>query len=64
MIPSEKVQKEFQEKRKKGFQERRTSSHHPGDGFKVFPRVPRYVNDPKKFEKLLEKINSEYKLKK
>jgi hypothetical protein len=53
MIPSENVPKEFQEKRKKGFQERRTSNHHPGDGFKVFPRVPRYVNDPKKFEKLL-----------
>jgi hypothetical protein len=35
---------------------RRTSNHHPGDGFRTFPALPRYLENPTKFEMTLKKV--------
>jgi hypothetical protein len=43
MIPSEKIPEKVKELRKKAVKERRVSNHHPGDGFKTFPAMPRYL---------------------
>ena len=40
MIPEDKVPESFKKKRQQGYIKRRTSCHHPGDGFKLFPVLP------------------------
>ena len=37
----------------KAVNDRRTSNHHAGDGFKTFPAIPRYLDDPKEFRNLI-----------
>lgn len=44
--------------RKKAIKDRRTSNHHAGDGFKMFPAVPRYLSDPERFKKLIGDVNN------
>lgn len=34
---------------RQAWEERRTSSHHPGDGFRAFPTLPRFVTDRDRF---------------
>lgn len=53
MLPSEKVPENKKAARRKAVEERRTSNHHAGDGFKTFPALPRYLDDPKKFKGLI-----------
>ena len=43
MLPEEKVPPKARETRFKAINERRTSNHHAGDGFKMFPALPRYL---------------------
>lgn len=43
MLPSEKVPEMMEEVRQKAVQEKRTSSHHPGDGFRTFEEMPAEV---------------------
>lgn len=45
MIPSSEIDQKILEKRKDGVNKRRVSSHHPGDGFKLFPSLPRYLDN-------------------
>lgn len=45
MIPTEKVPDAILKKRKKAAEDRRTSTHQPGDGFRLFPTLPRFVNN-------------------
>jgi hypothetical protein len=42
-------------KRLAAARDRRVSSHHPGEGFKLFPTLPRFVNDR---EAMLGKVRS------
>lgn len=62
MIPKKNVPEEIKGKRKKALLEKRCSSHHPGDGFKLFPKVPRYGNTPEKYKELINKIQKDVKL--
>jgi len=57
MIPKSSVPKTIVEKREKAVREKRCCSHHPGDGFKIFPAAPRYV-DPLLYRKLINKISN------
>ena len=50
MLPEEKIPENKQEARKKACKDRRTSNHHAGDGFKTFPAIPRYLDNPKRFK--------------
>ena len=45
MLPSERVADHIRVKRAKAFSDRRVSSHHPAEGFKMFPTLPRFVVD-------------------
>lgn len=58
MLPEEKIPPKARETRFKAVNDRRTSNHHAGDGFKMFPAVPRYLEDPKKFRTLIAEVNS------
>lgn len=42
MLPQERVPAHIQVKRRAAFADRRCTSHHPGDGFSCFPRLPRF----------------------
>ena len=42
-IPSSKVSSSNQLRRKKAFEERRTTSHHPNE-FRIFPKFPRFID--------------------
>jgi ectoine hydroxylase-related dioxygenase (phytanoyl-CoA dioxygenase family) len=43
MLPKERVLPHVRVKRAMGWRERRVSCHHPGDGFRLFPTLPRFV---------------------
>jgi ectoine hydroxylase-related dioxygenase (phytanoyl-CoA dioxygenase family) len=45
MLPRERVPSYIRAKRAQGWEQRRTSCHHPGDGFRLFPTLPRFVPD-------------------
>ena len=45
MLPSRDVPEAVQTKRVKAAVSRRTSTHHPGNGFHLFPVLPRFVQD-------------------
>ena len=49
MIPSIKVHEKTLVVRDLAVKNRRVSNHHPGDGFKTFPAMPRYLTNPKRF---------------
>jgi len=49
MLPQDRVPAHIRHKRAQAIEQRRTSSHHPGDGFKMFPRLPRFVTDRDRF---------------
>lgn len=57
MIPAEKIPEKVKILRKKAVKDRRTSNHHAGDGFKTFPVIPRYLEDPEKFKQMLAVVN-------
>lgn len=57
MLPEIKLTEITKQKRVKAFDARRCTCHHPGDGFKCFPVLPRFVKDHKKFIKLVEEVN-------
>jgi hypothetical protein len=42
MIPRDKVPPHIAAKRREAFEDRRCTAHHPGDGFRIFPRLPRF----------------------
>ncbi|MFO0559194.1 MAG: phytanoyl-CoA dioxygenase family protein [Polyangiales bacterium] len=50
-IPAKRVPYRVRAKRLRAVNERRVSSHHPGDGFKLFPALPRFVTDREAFSK-------------
>lgn len=58
MLPSKKIPENIQKKREKGVVDRRTSTHHPGDGFRLFPVLPRFVQDRDHFLELVQDINT------
>jgi hypothetical protein len=58
MIPTEKVPEAILAKRRKAVETHRTSTHHPGDGFKLFPTLPRFVTNRDHFLELVGKINT------
>lgn len=49
MLPQERISQYVRFKRQKAWEERRTSSHHPGDGFRMFPTLPRFVTERDRF---------------
>lgn len=49
MLPHSRIPAYIRHKRTGAFTDRRTSNHHPGDGFKMFPRLPRFVTDRSAF---------------
>ena len=49
MLPQSRVSKYVRFKRQEAYNERRTTSHHPGDGFRMFPTLPRFVTDRDRF---------------
>jgi hypothetical protein len=58
MLPSSKIPECIQTKRKQAIKNKRTTNHHPGDGFKMFPVAPRFLEDRKRFTENIGKINS------
>ncbi len=44
MLPKDRVPRFIVPRRREALEARRCSSHHPGDGFRMFPEVPRYAN--------------------
>lgn len=57
MLPTERIPDAVLKKRKKAAEDHRTSTHHPGDGFRLFPRLPRFVQDRDHFMEIVEQIN-------
>ena len=45
MLPSSRLSPEVRQKRRSAFDGKRTSNHHPAEGFKTFPKLPRFVTD-------------------
>ncbi len=48
-IPADRVSPRVRAKRQQAWIDRRTSSHHPGEGFRMFPKVPRFVTGRDRF---------------
>ncbi|MEL6345431.1 MAG: phytanoyl-CoA dioxygenase family protein [Myxococcota bacterium] len=48
-LPQHRVPPHIRQKRQDAYDQRRTSSHHPGDGFRMFPKMPRFVTDRDRF---------------
>lgn len=59
MLPSSHIDEKVAEKRVDGVKKRRVSNHHPGNGFKLFPSLPRYIDNDNReeFKKALENVN-------
>jgi len=55
MLPKEHLNKEIRTKRRNAFELKRCCTHHPGDGFTMFPPTPRWV-DPNVYKKLISKV--------
>jgi ectoine hydroxylase-related dioxygenase (phytanoyl-CoA dioxygenase family) len=62
MIPKKNVPNETKEKRKKALLQKRCCSHHPGDGFRMFPKYPRFGNTPKRYQELIEEVQKDLKM--
>jgi len=62
MIPKKNVPDDVKEKRKKAWDEKRCTSHHPGDGLKLFPKAPRFGNTPEKYKELIKLVQKSVKL--
>lgn len=45
MLPQRRLGEALHRKRRSAFEERRTSTHHPAEGFRTFPKLPRFVTD-------------------
>ena len=45
MLPTKKVSELVREGRKKAVKEKRTTCHHPGDGFRTFAELPSEIED-------------------
>lgn len=45
MLPAKKVDERISEARKKAVAEKRTTSHHPGNGFRTFMEIPRSLKN-------------------
>lgn len=45
MLPQARLSPAIRQKRAAAFAGRRTSNHHPAEGFKTFPKLPRFVQD-------------------
>jgi hypothetical protein len=58
MLPSEHVSERTKMLRELAVKNRRVSNHHPGDGFKTFPALPRYLTNVNRFEEVLKKVNN------
>ena len=56
MLPADRVPEKVMENRMKAIKEKRTCCHHPGDGFKMFPKYPRYLNDAENFKNNMEEV--------
>lgn len=54
MLPKRKVANDVRARRKKAYALRRTSNHHPGDGFRLFPDLPRFMREDR--DAFLKKI--------
>lgn len=50
MLPSSHIDEKTFEKRVDAVKKRRVSNHHPGNGFKLFPSLPRYIDNSTKDE--------------
>lgn len=61
MLPKSHVSEEIRTKRKITFEKRRCSNHHPGNGFKMFPATPRWV-DPKLYKQLISNFSDNIQL--
>jgi hypothetical protein len=57
MLPENHVPEKTKIMRGLAVKNRRVSNHHPGDGFKTFPALPRYLQNTARFEELLKKVN-------
>jgi hypothetical protein len=57
MLPIDRIPEEVRTLREQAAKDRRASSHHPGDGFRTFPALPKDLSDPVKFEALVKKVN-------
>lgn len=62
MLPKKNITDEIKEKRKKAFLQKRCCSHHPGDGFRMFPKNPRFGNTPKRYQELIDMVQKDVKL--
>jgi hypothetical protein len=58
MIPREKVPENTQVLRQLAAKNRVTTNHHPGDGFKTFPAVPKHIHYPEKFKLIIDQVNN------
>lgn len=57
MLPEDHVPERTRILRELAVKNRRVSNHHPGDGFKTFPTLPRFVQNRGHFEQLQGKVN-------
>lgn len=51
MLPQRRLSAAIRKKRQRGFDLKRTSTHHPAEGFKLFPTLPRFVTNRDAFLK-------------
>jgi hypothetical protein len=49
MLPENHIAEKTKVMRALAVKNRRVSNHHPGDGFKTFPALPRYLQNPARF---------------
>jgi ectoine hydroxylase-related dioxygenase (phytanoyl-CoA dioxygenase family) len=61
MLPKSHVTKNIVEKREKAFEGKRCTGHHPGDGFKMFPKLPRFCK-PSELQPLVDKVQKKVSL--
>jgi ectoine hydroxylase-related dioxygenase (phytanoyl-CoA dioxygenase family) len=57
MLPEDYVPQKTRVLRELAVKNRRVSNHHPGNGFKTFPALPRYLANANHFQGLLAKVN-------
>lgn len=54
-LPKTRLSSVIRAKRQQAFEEKRTSTHHPAEGFRLFPTLPRFVTDRDRF---LQKVRA------
>lgn len=57
MLPEDHIPQKTKVLRELAVKNRRVSNHHPGNGFKTFPALPRYLANANHFQELLSKVN-------